>query len=116
MFTSYIAITVLAAAATIYAAAVDFIGPKWILDNMTRYGVPHSWMPALGTLKALAALGLLVGIGVPLIGAAASVGLIIYFIGATATVVRARCYPHLGYPALYLLLAVASLVLRLASL
>jgi DoxX-like family len=44
--------------------------------------VPHSWVFALGLLKAAGALGLLVGIGFPQIGVAASVGLILFFVGA----------------------------------
>jgi len=41
-------------------------------------------------------------------------GLTAYFIGAIATVLRARVYADLKYPAFLLALAAASLVLRLA--
>jgi hypothetical protein len=115
MFTAYVVVTVLAAAATTYAAIIDFIRPEWVLDNMTKYGVPHSWLFSLGVLKAAGALGLLLGIGVPVIGFAASIGLVLYFIGAIVTVMRAQWYSHIPYPTPYLLLAVGSLVLRLAS-
>jgi DoxX-like family len=115
MFTAYVVITVLAVVANTYAATVDFARPQWILDNMTRYGVPHSRLFLLGALKALGALGLLAGIGVPLIGVAASVGLALFFIGAIITVVSAHWYTHIRYPAPFLLLAVGSLALRLAS-
>ncbi len=59
------------------------------------------------------ALGLLVGIGVPLLGVAASVGLVLFFVGALITHFRAR-YWNIGPPVAYLLLAVGSLVLRRA--
>ncbi|HEX7975443.1 MAG TPA: DoxX family protein, partial [Anaerolineales bacterium] len=39
----------------------------------------------LGTLKAMGAVGLVIGIGLPLIGVAASLGLVLYFIGAVVT-------------------------------
>lgn len=65
MFAAYIIITVLAAGANIYAATNDFIRPKWLLCNMNTLGVPQSWLPILGLLKALGAVGLLIGIGVP---------------------------------------------------
>jgi hypothetical protein len=115
MFIAYVAITVLAAAANTYAATVDFTRAEWVLVGMTKMGVPHSWLPSLGALKAAGALGLLVGIGVPLIGVAAAVGLVLFFGGAIVTAMRAHWNAHIPYPAAWLLLAVGSLVLRLAS-
>ncbi len=115
MFTVYIAVTMLTAAANAYAATVDFRRPQWVLDNMTQWGGRHSWLFTLGALKAAAALGLFVGICVPLIGVAAAVGLVLFFVGAIVVVLRARWYSHLPWPATYLLLAVGVLVLRLAA-
>jgi hypothetical protein len=60
----------------------------------------------LGILKAAGAIGLLVGIGVPLIGTAAAVGLVLFFIGAIITHLRARDYSF-GLAVVFLLLAVA---------
>jgi hypothetical protein len=115
MFTLYVIITILAVAANTYGATVDFTRAEWILTNMSNYGVPHSWLFSLGALKAAGALGLLIGIGIPAIGVAASVGLILFFAGALVTVTRAHWYSHVPYPATYLLLAVGALTLRLAS-
>ncbi len=115
MFTAYVVVAVLAAAAYTYAAIADFTRAGWILNNMTKYGVPHSWLFSLGALKAAGALGLLVGIAVPLIGVAASVGLVLYFVGAIVTTMRAHMYAHLPYPVAFLLPAIGSLGLRLAS-
>jgi hypothetical protein len=42
MFAAYIIITVLAAAANIYAATNDFTRPQWLLTNMCKLGVPDS--------------------------------------------------------------------------
>jgi DoxX-like protein len=114
MFTAYIIVTVLTSAANTYAAIVDFRRPQWVLDNMTNWGGSHSWLFTLGVLKAAGALGLLVGIGVPLIGGAAAIGLVLFFVGAIAVVIRARWYSHLPWPTTYLLLATGSLALRLA--
>jgi len=52
---------------------------------------------------------------VPLIGAAAAIGLVAYFVGAIVTVVRARCWSHIPYPVIFLLTGAGSLVLRLGS-
>jgi hypothetical protein len=116
MFMAYIVVTVLAAGANIYAAANDFLRPEWLVANMTRLRVPQSWIFVLGALKAAGALGLLVGIGLPLIGVSAAAGLVLFFVGAIVTALRANWYAHISYPATFLVLAVASLVLRLGSL
>src|SRR6266404_9935290 len=114
MFTLYVVVTVLAAAANAFSATLDFIRYKQVLINMARAGVPESWITMLGILKAAGAIGLLVGIGVPLIGTAAAVGLVLFFVGAIITHLRARDYSF-GLAVAFLLLAVAALALRLAS-
>lgn len=115
MFTVYIVVTGLAAAANTYAATVDILRSPWVLANMTKYGVPHSLLFPLGLAKAAGALGLLAGIALPFLGIAAAVGLAVFFLGALITVVRSQWYSDIHYPATYLLLAAGSLVLRLAS-
>ena len=114
MFTTYIVVTLMAAAANIFSATLDFIRYKQILINMARVGVSESWINTLGTLKAAGALGLLIGIRVPLIGIAAAVGLVLFFVGAIVTHLRARDYSF-GLAVVFLLLAVAALILRVAS-
>ncbi|MGH3721810.1 MAG: DoxX family protein [Pseudonocardiaceae bacterium] len=115
MFTAYVVVAVLAAAANIYAATVDFMRADFILENMTKYGVPHSWLFPLGAIKAAGAVGLLVGIEVPPIGATAAAGLSLYYVGAIVTVLRAHRSTHVRYPTPFLLLAAATLVLQILS-
>jgi len=81
---------------------------------MTRWGGAHSWLFTLGAVKAAGALGLMVGIWVPLIGIAAAIGLLLFFVSAIVVVIRACWYSHLPWPTTYLLLAIGSLGLRLA--
>ncbi len=115
--TAYVVVTVLAIAANAFSgvAAMVHFGP--ILPGMARAGVPESWLTVLGTLKTAGAVGLLLGLfGVPLIGTAAAIGLVLFFVGAIATHLRARDYsPQLGLAIGFFLLAVAALVLGLAS-
>jgi len=113
MYAAYIIITAVAAAANVYTAANDFIRPKWLLGNMKHLGVPESSLPILGILKAAGALGLLIGIGVPLIGVLAAVGLTLFFIAALIMHVRAHDL-SLGYgvPVIFLVVVVAALVLE----
>ena len=114
IFTAYVVVTGVTAAANTFAATVDFTRPQWLLSNMARARVPQSWLFSLGALKAAGALGLLVGIAVPPLGVAASVGLVLFFIGAIITHFRAR-YWNIAAPVTFLLLAVGSLVLRVVS-
>src|SRR5262249_5819829 len=111
MFIAYVIVAVMTAALNGYAAYMDFARSESVLENMTRYGVPQSWLYALGALKSAGAVGLLIGIFVPVIGVLASLGLVMYFVGAVVTVVRAQLYQHLRYPTPFLAFALASLVL-----
>lgn len=83
-----------------------------------RTGVPETWLVfPIGLLKVAGAAGLLLGVlGVPLVGTAAAIGLILYFVCAAYTHVRVGDYSpqfFLG-SCLFLPLAVATLVLDLA--
>ena len=101
MFTAYVVVTLMVIAANTFAATADFMRYKFVLITAAKAGVPESWLPMLGTLKAAGALGLLVG-------------LILFFVGAIITHLRVRDY-SIGPAAAFLLLAVAALVLGLVS-
>jgi hypothetical protein len=117
VFTAYVAVTLLAIAANTFSGVAALIHWKRILPGMAQAGVPESWLSTLGALKTAGAVGLLFGlIGVPLVGTAAAIGLVLFFIGAVVTHLRARDYsPQFGLAIGFLLLAVAALVLGLAS-
>jgi hypothetical protein len=102
-------IVVTIAAAWIGFSAVSLLTRRaYVVDNLADYGVPESWWPWLGTLKALGAAGLLVGLAVPAVGVAASAGLVVYFAGAVVTIARARAFGHIPFPLLYLVPALAA--------
>lgn len=86
------------------------------VQNAAKLEVPSSWLVPLGALLLAGGIGLLAGIAVPLIGAAAAIGLVLYFVCA---IFRAPAGPRvlhaLSFPAVLLSLGVAALVLRLAS-
>jgi len=116
VFTADVVVGIVLAAMLAGSAMADFVGYQQVAVLMARTGVPESWMTTLGALKAAGAVGLLTGIGVPLIGTAAAVGVVLFFIGAVATHVRAHLYGvWIVFPVVFLLMAVAALVLRLAS-
>ncbi|GGN79935.1 DoxX family protein [Nocardia rhizosphaerihabitans] len=114
MHTSYVVVTVLAALAALAAAAIDVVRADWVRENMRHYGVAPWTLTPFAVIKAAGGLGLLAGLAYRPLAVAAAAGLVLYFVGAELTVLRARWYAHLGYPLPYLLLAAGSLALALA--
>jgi hypothetical protein len=113
VFTAYTILTVIAAAANFYAATNDFLRPEWLLANMRKLKVRESSLPILGIIKAAGALGLLIGIRMPLIGIAAAVGLTLFFIAAIIKHIRAHDRSlGKGVPVMFLVVVVAALALR----
>lgn len=111
----YIVVTVLTAIVTAGVAVADYIPAGFVLANSARVGMPRSWLPMLGTLKLAGAVGLVAGLlWVRVIGVAAAVGLVLFFIGAVVAHVRARVLSNIAVPGGYLLLSAASLVLAAA--
>ncbi|MEU7516298.1 DoxX family protein [Streptomyces sp. NPDC042898] len=114
MFLGYTIVAALLAFALSASAFLTFTRNPQITGNMTKLGVPDSWLPWLATAKAAGALGLLAGLAVAPLGVAAAIGVTLYFAGAVITHLRAKDYELA--PALVLtLIAVAALVLRIAS-
>ncbi len=113
MLAADLAVTVLVAIVIAYAAYLNFSRNASVIAVAERLGVPVSWQIPLGTLLAAAALGLLAGLAVPLIGTAAAVGLVLYFLCALGTHLRARDR-HVGLALVFLSLASAALAVELA--
>jgi hypothetical protein len=115
MFTAYVVVIVAAIVANAGIAIADFAHAKFIVANSAQVGVPQSWLPLLATLKAAGATGLLVGLlGIRLIGIAAAAGLVLFFVGAVATHLRAHVFYNIAVPGGFLALAVAALLLFVA--
>ncbi|WP_433781307.1 DoxX family protein [Actinomycetospora sp. CA-101289] len=111
MVIAYIGVTVAAIVANALAAGADLTRAQFVLDNSASVGVPLSWLTPLGLLKGAGAAGLLLGLlGVPALGTAAAAGLVLFFVGAVVTHLRAGDRSAaLAFPASFLLLAVAAL-------
>src|SRR5215217_4556570 len=111
MLTAYVVVGGLLVAYLSFSVAADVARYHRVLTAMAKANVPESWLTTLAALKAAGALGLLVGIGVPLIGTttaaistttaaisttaaaigtAAAVGVILFFVGALITHLRTR--------------------------
>jgi hypothetical protein len=109
----YIAVTAVAALANGYAAALSLAGAEYVKLIADRVVVSQRWMLPFGVLLAAGALGLVVGFAVPVIGLAAAIGLIGYFVGAIGAHVRAGDR-GLGGALFFLALALGALASHLA--
>jgi hypothetical protein len=116
MTTAYVIVTVVTALINIAAAVADFARAQFVLDNAAAVHLSDRSIAPLGALKAAGAAGLIVGLfGVPVIGLAAAVGLVLFFIGAVAIHVRHRVFHNIVYPVTFLVLALATLALTATS-
>jgi DoxX-like family len=109
MYITYLVITGLAALANGYAASLNFVGAESVKVVADRVRVSRKWMIPFGTLLAAGAAGLPVGFAVPVLGTAAAVGLVLYFICALSAHIRAHDR-GVGGAVIFLVLAVAALI------
>jgi hypothetical protein len=112
MKVAYVVVVVITVIINAYAGISDLIPTKSVLANSGQVHVPRSWLPTLGMLKLAGAVGLVAGLfGVPAIGVAAATGLVLFFIGAVITHLRAAVLYNIAFPGGYLLMSAASLAL-----
>ena len=111
MHITYLIATILAALANGYAACLDFVGAESVKVVADRVQVSRRWMVPLGGLLASGAVGLLIGFAVPVLGTAAAIGLVVYFICAVSAHLRVRDR-QIGGAVFFLLLAAAALTVN----
>jgi hypothetical protein len=109
MYITYLVITGLAALANGYAASLNFVRAESVRVVADRLQMSRKWMIPLGALLATGAAGLLVGLAVPVLGKAAAIGLVVYFICALSAHIRAHDR-GVGGAVAFLMLAVAALI------
>jgi hypothetical protein len=109
----YLVVTLLAVLTNGCAAVLSLAGAKPVTAVADRLQLPRRCMLPFGVLLASGALGLLLGIAVPVLGAAAATGLVLYFVCALA-VHAARRDRQVGGAVFFLVLDVAALLTGLA--
>ena len=117
MFAATIASSVLLAVALIPSARGKLVGDHRQIDGMRAVNFPIDKMWLLGAAELAGAVGLVVGLFWWPLGAAAAACLTAYLIGALAYLLRAGIThaKALAPAAVLLLIATASLILRIAS-
>ncbi|UGT41631.1 DoxX family protein [Nocardia yamanashiensis] len=115
MHIAYIIVTVVAAAWVGFSAFSLLQRAEFVTAPLVQYGVPESWWTPLGLLKGAGAIGLIAGLFLPVIGIAAAIGLILYFLGAVITNIRARSFKTIPFPLLYLVPVAVAMGLGLAA-
>lgn len=112
MDVAYFVVTVVVALANGYAAVLNFARADSVTVVADQVRVSQRWMIWFGILLGSGAVGLLAGIAVPALGAAAAIGLVAYFICALGAHIRARD-PKVAGAVSFLMMAVAALVVGL---
>jgi uncharacterized membrane protein YphA (DoxX/SURF4 family) len=115
MFIATIVLSVLLAAAFLGSGVIKVVGAKQSLEIRDRLGVGTPLWRLIGALEVAAAVGLAVGLAVPVLGIAAAVGLSLLMLGAVMVHARAHDLRNAAPAVLLLVLAVATAVVRFAS-
>jgi uncharacterized membrane protein YphA (DoxX/SURF4 family) len=115
MATAYLAVTLTAVVANGFSGIAALLHFRPIMPGMVKAGVPVSWLTfPIGTLKTLGALGLAAGLMSRPLGVSAAIGLVLFFVCAVYTHIRASDYsPQFGLAIGFLALNVAALTLAL---
>jgi len=113
--TAYLITTLTAVAANGFSGIAALLHFQPIMPGMVKAGVPVSWLTfPIGTLKTLGALGLAAGLLFRPLGVSAAIGLVLFFVCAIYTHVRASDYsPQFGLAIGFLSLNVAALAVAL---
>src|SRR4029079_11602138 len=93
MTTAYTTVTLIAIAANGFSGIAALLHLKPILPGMAKVGVPISWLTfPIGTLKTAGAAALPARVACRHLGAAAAIGLVLFFVCAIYTHIRASDY------------------------
>jgi hypothetical protein len=115
-------LSILLAISYLGSGGMKVLGQAKIIEGLDKLGVSRNLSRVIGALELAAAAGLLLGLVIGWLGAAAAIGLVLLMAGAIVFHVRAGDYadPKLRGPALMpvflLLLSAATAALRILTL
>jgi hypothetical protein len=113
MYNAYVGVTVVLALLLVFSALGKLRRDERVVKVIhEQVGVPMKYFVLLAACEITGAVGLVAGIWWPLIGLAAGIGVVLYFLGALGSHLRVADLKGLGPAAFMLTLAAAALVLR----
>src|SRR3954464_15098988 len=116
MFIALVVLPVLLAAICLNSAAMKLRQNEQVLAVIHgTVGVPKRYLPVLAALEIAGAAGILMGLWLEPLGVLAATGLVAYFVGAVGGHLRVRDTKNPAIPLPPRVMAIALLVLRLAT-
>ncbi|WP_165945576.1 DoxX family protein [Micromonospora sp. KC606] len=113
---AYIIAAVLLSALLVFTARNKLVRQKDVVDVLVRVGVPERMFPVLAALQLLGVAGLLIGIFFRPLGVAAAAGVVLFFLGAVISHLRANDAKGAPMPAVFTVFSIVVLVLGFATL
>jgi hypothetical protein len=115
--TAYLLTTLLLAAMVVFSGLGKIRRVPRIVHVIHEVvGVPLKYFSFLAACELAGALGLVLGIWWPSMGVAASIGLVLYFVGATVSHLRVSDVKGLGPAVFMLAVAAGALAMRILTL
>ncbi|MDJ0397492.1 DoxX family protein [Rhodococcus rhodochrous] len=103
--------TVACVVANTFVVAADLGRARFVLANSAEVGLRPETLPYLAVLKGAGVIGLMVGLaGIPLLGLAASVGLVLFYLCAVGAHIRTSVFHNIVFPVFFLTLALSAAV------
>ena len=116
MGTAYLAMAILLAAMLMFSGLRKLRRDPRIVRVIHEFiGVPMKYFPLLAACEFTGAVGLVLGIWWPLLGVAAGIGLVVYFVGAIASHLRVGDVKGIGPAAFLLTMSAGALVVRILA-
>jgi hypothetical protein len=116
MAKAFLAVTILFALITAYSGVLKVRRDARVIGIIHgTIGVPMAYMNLLAACEFAGAAGLILGIWYRPLGIAAGIGLVIYFIGAVVSHLRVGDVKGIGNAVVMLVMAAASLTLRVIT-
>lgn len=113
---AYLVIAILLAAILVFSGLGKLRGdPRIVRVIHELVGVPMKYFPLLAACEFAGAMGLVLGIWWPLLGVAAGIGVVLYFVGAIVSHLRVGDVRGIGPAAFLLTMAAGALVTRILA-
>jgi hypothetical protein len=115
VFVATAVVTVILVLILLMSARLWITQPPEVVTTVGRLRLPAWAPPYLGALKLAGAAGVLAGLWLEALGLVAAAALVAYFVGAVLAHLRVGDGRNVWQPAVPLVMSVAALVLRIAT-